>query len=526
MVDSVILISYDSSEESVGSSTSQVILFGRIPNVIPADVSTTVHAVPEMAAAVVAPPVGVLDLDIHATSETDTFEDTSSPVHALAAPITSLFLCLDSSKSFGDFSDSDSPDSLSPPDSHETVIARWRIKRLRDPSSAYHHKVSVKVSTKIDIKDSIKTGAEGDIERDTKSYIDSDIMADIEANIAAEAATTIEADAPANAVAAVKGVGDDEAEDDAECSARGTVEIKVNVVTEPEVPNDILVPTIAESGARETFDIGLDVVIQQLYAHMLEFPVQRIANIEEEQRALEVRAITVDTKRNRMLERISVLEGSVMRLRETLTMERERTASVEHCLSYVMEELRRIRLTYQYNKMYFKRLETFAMRRLGYRLAKQNANRNPRPIIRSENQYGGGNGNHGNGNHNGRNGGVGGNAPVARVCTYKDFLNCQPRNFSGTGGVVGLLRWFEKMKYVYRISNCHVGSQMKFATCTLLDGALTWWNSHVQSVGINRAYEMSWKDLMKMVPEEEDKIERNAENKRKLENTLLNNRVE
>ncbi|GKD37722.1 hypothetical protein Tco_1257929 [Tanacetum coccineum] len=158
-------------------------------------------------------------------------------------------------------------------------------------------------------------------------------------------------------------------------------------------------------------------------------------------------------------------------------------------------------------------------------LAKQNANRNPRPIIRSENQdgdeegdnndggkgngnygrdgngNGGGNGNHGNGNRNGRNGGVRGNAPVARVCTYKDFLNYQPRNFSGTGGVGGLVRWFEKMKYVYRISNCLVGSQMKFATCTLLDGALTWWNSHVQTVGINEAYEMSWKDLMKLMIE-------------------------
>ncbi|GJV21171.1 putative reverse transcriptase domain-containing protein [Tanacetum coccineum] len=61
---------------------------------------------------------------------------------------------------------------------------------------------------------------------------------------------------------------------------------------------------------------------------------------------------------------------------------------------------------------------------------------------------------------------------------------------------------------------------MKFATCTLLDGALTWWNSHVQTIGIDEAYEMPWKDLMKlmieeltllcprMVPKENDKIER------------------
>nr|GEZ32472.1 hypothetical protein [Tanacetum cinerariifolium]GFA52638.1 hypothetical protein [Tanacetum cinerariifolium] len=60
------------------------------------------------------------------------------------------------------------------------------------------------------------------------------------------------------------------------------------------------------------------------------------------------------------------------------------------------------------------------------------------------------------------------------------------------------------------------------------DGALTWWNSHVQTIRIDEAYEMPWKDLMKlmievyflrneiqltllcpmMVPEENDKIER------------------
>ncbi|GJQ89547.1 putative reverse transcriptase domain-containing protein [Tanacetum coccineum] len=33
----------------------------------------------------------------------------------------------------------------------------------------------------------------------------------------------------------------------------------------------------------------------------------------------------------------------------------------------------------------------------------------------------------------------------ARECTYPDFLKCQPLNFKGTEGVVGLTLWFEKM---------------------------------------------------------------------------------
>ncbi|GKD09649.1 hypothetical protein Tco_1189334, partial [Tanacetum coccineum] len=63
---------------------------------------------------------------------------------------------------------------------------------------------------------------------------------------------------------------------------------------------------------------------------------------------------------------------------------------------------------------------------------------------------------------------------VARKCTYPDFLKCQPLNFKGTEGVVGLTQWFEKMESVYSISNCTVACQVKFATCTLQGNALTW----------------------------------------------------
>nr|GEW90931.1 putative reverse transcriptase domain-containing protein [Tanacetum cinerariifolium] len=88
---------------------------------------------------------------------------------------------------------------------------------------------------------------------------------------------------------------------------------------------------------------------------------------------------------------------------------------------------------------------------------------------------------------------------VAYECTYNDFLKCQPLNFKGTEGVVGLTQWFERMESVFHIINCTVGNQIKFATCTLLGSALTWWNSHVKAVGYNAAYEMTWKSLMKML---------------------------
>ncbi|GKD27848.1 putative reverse transcriptase domain-containing protein [Tanacetum coccineum] len=57
-------------------------------------------------------------------------------------------------------------------------------------------------------------------------------------------------------------------------------------------------------------------------------------------------------------------------------------------------------------------------------------------------------------------------APVARECTYSDFHK--------------------------------FARQIKFATCTLQENDLTWWNSHVKTVGHDVAYAMTWKALKKM----------------------------
>nr|GFD42277.1 reverse transcriptase domain-containing protein [Tanacetum cinerariifolium] len=51
------------------------------------------------------------------------------------------------------------------------------------------------------------------------------------------------------------------------------------------------------------------------------------------------------------------------------------------------------------------------------------------------------------------------------------------------------------------ISNCAAENQVKFATCTLHSVALTWWKTHVQTVGHEAAYGMTWKTLMKMMTE-------------------------
>ncbi|GJR45441.1 reverse transcriptase domain-containing protein [Tanacetum coccineum] len=75
-------------------------------------------------------------------------------------------------------------------------------------------------------------------------------------------------------------------------------------------------------------------------------------------------------------------------------------------------------------------------------------------------------------------------APIARKCSYKEFMSCQPINFK----------------------DCKV----KFATGTLTEEALSWWNYFAQPIGIEEAYKINWELATlcpTMVPDSEKMME-------------------
>ncbi|GJW56344.1 reverse transcriptase domain-containing protein [Tanacetum coccineum] len=89
--------------------------------------------------------------------------------------------------------------------------------------------------------------------------------------------------------------------------------------------------------------------------------------------------------------------------------------------------------------------------------------------------------------------------PIARKCSYKEFMSCQPFNFKGTEGAVGLIRWFERTESVFSRSNCTEDCKVKFATSTLTEEALSWWNSFAQPIGIEEAYKITWFEFKKLL---------------------------
>nr|GEV11790.1 reverse transcriptase domain-containing protein [Tanacetum cinerariifolium] len=64
-------------------------------------------------------------------------------------------------------------------------------------------------------------------------------------------------------------------------------------------------------------------------------------------------------------------------------------------------------------------------------------------------------------------------APVAKKCSYNEFISCQPFNFNGTDGAVGLIHWFERTKSMFSRSNYTEDCKVKFASGTLIKEALS-----------------------------------------------------
>ncbi|GJS69762.1 putative reverse transcriptase domain-containing protein [Tanacetum coccineum] len=89
-------------------------------------------------------------------------------------------------------------------------------------------------------------------------------------------------------------------------------------------------------------------------------------------------------------------------------------------------------------------------------------------------------------------------ALAAAAVTHAEFRAVMHENFRGTEGAVGLTRWFEKLESQFGISNVIEGDRVKFASSTLLYGALTWWNVYVRSVTLDTAHVTPWSDFKAM----------------------------
>ncbi|GJR44060.1 putative reverse transcriptase domain-containing protein [Tanacetum coccineum] len=63
------------------------------------------------------------------------------------------------------------------------------------------------------------------------------------------------------------------------------------------------------------------------------------------------------------------------------------------------------------------------------------------------------------------------------------------------GGAIMLTRWIEKMESVMDISGCVNNQKVRYASCSLFNKALTWWNTQIQARGHEAALGMTWEEF-------------------------------
>ncbi|GJU65304.1 putative reverse transcriptase domain-containing protein [Tanacetum coccineum] len=277
-------------------------------------------------------------------------------------------------------------------------------------------------------------------------------------------------------------VRDDTEEYEADTSIRDTVEVGIDLMSAPIVEEEIVEPpgedSSDSSGTRDDIvrsfkDMTIDFndAVHDFYHHMSE--------------------------RASMIKRIDSLRLDNFKVRAMLDIERDRANSLRLYMSLSHEEFRQVRRDRDDTRGRLRRLEStmtntrsgttpvaieeMINQRVNVALKARRVNRDLKLENRNDNRGGDSNGNgNGNGTGNGNNRGDNGDGN-------------ENRNL--------LIRWSEKMETVFHISNCPKRYQVKYATCTLLDSALTWWNSHKRTIGTDAAYALSWRELLKLMTE-------------------------
>nr|GEU46570.1 hypothetical protein [Tanacetum cinerariifolium] len=219
-----------------------------------------------------------------------------------------------------------------------------------------------------------------------------------------------------------------------ETGARGMIKVRVDRVTHPVIADDILEPA-QEEGAIEVMYETLGDLVQRFHDHTVEIPVHHVQAIEGIQRDQGHRIVVTGQQSTDMLVRIRELEQVNMRLRDMMDVASQR----------VTRSQRRETMTNTRSRATMTReaVNEQIDRRLTGALGAHDAARNLEPLMGNEGNGNEGNGNRGNGNDGNGNGNRNnynfeGFMP-ARECTYQDFLKCQPFNFNGIKGVVGMV---------------------------------------------------------------------------------------
>nr|GEX67712.1 hypothetical protein [Tanacetum cinerariifolium] len=208
------------------------------------------------------------------------------------------------------------------------------------------------------------------------------------------------------------------------------------------------------------------------------------------------RIVRVESAITALTERVTELGRDNRRLKGIMSVKTQRVDRLYRGMSRISSVTlvccKKMPNTQSGASMTHEEVKELVTRRVSEEMKDREATMNLEPLNENGDEQEGGNGC----NEKNENGGF---MPVTRERMFQDFLKCKPYNFSGTEGIIELTHWFKQMVTVFNINNSPSKYQVKDATCTLQDSALTWWKSHKRTIGVEPAYDIKWDGLMKLM---------------------------
>nr|GEW01224.1 hypothetical protein [Tanacetum cinerariifolium] len=486
----VISVSSDSSEKSVGTSTRRVILFGTIPTTI---LDTTPSVIPpsthiDTALTPTSTNYTHASPDYSSASDTkfDPSEDSSSD-HIPSLPATLPFL-----SSTNDSSDNDIPDTPPSP-THGTPFIEIALSTQRSPTASVDYSSLNHFSLDDSSRDSSSSSSSSS-SSETSSDPSSDDLPDSSSDHSLPAPSSALSFACADLLPLPKRIRIPESTTNLEGCLEDSFEpyvpreagLGVDVEDESSEPSrsretDVEVDDNAERSDGIDIDPEIQAKIDEYVAYAdalraIGIDARFVVEVIDRDKVETGVRSPVDVRVDRVTHPV-IADDSLSLLRRELELERDNRRLRD------MMDVESQRVT-QFRRRTRGGVNEQIDRRMAEALRAHDAVGNLKPLIgdggeEEEVNGNGGNGNGGtNGNGNGNRGGYGYNFSGfmhAQECTYQDFLKCQPLNFNGTEGVVGLTHWLEKMETVFHIRNC--------------------------PEKIEAAYAMKWTKLMKLMIE-------------------------
>nr|GEU59672.1 hypothetical protein [Tanacetum cinerariifolium] len=353
MATSVILISSDSSEDSMGIAAGRVILFDTpiIAPTIPPSLDYTPAS---------------LDYSPVSEVESDPSEDPASG-NIPPLPATSPFLSSDDDTTVSDTLDTP------PSPTHDTPLTEITASTQRSPVIPRRRRVRPLPVQQLSVRHLVDQSSLDSSSRYSSSdHSSSDLpstyagpsrkrrrspMTSVHAlPLVSRALSPVRADLipPPKRVRDIGYLAD--VEDDPR-------ETRVERVVHPAMPEDI--PEPAQEGAAEVTYETLEDLVQRFHDHTQAIPVNRIEGIQREQGR---RIVGVESAVIALTERVAELErDNQRRLRGTASVESQRVDRLQRGMSRMQREMRQMRRFIFYDRLRVGRLEACAKKHMGYR---------------------------------------------------------------------------------------------------------------------------------------------------------------